>query len=341
MLSDAVYLKKIRRIYEFLLLMPDFLSSNLGILFAPVFLFLDYRFLMVATIGLAFVFFVPNLELHQSLTIFFLLLIPILIFQLKIKYFKLNSLYFYLALLIISYLMDLTGLKYSAANFIFANQHVLWDYRYAGLSLEPSFFAETFFPVLVLIILFGGFRIKLIFILFIIFGFIESNAKTFIQQFLFYLPFLIFPIRYALALIIVGGLILLSFSDLAIQLNYYNFSSWRIPSNICAFEASDYLSIQLSSDAVMKWCLENYGIPSIEAIFSPLPYLIYTLGFILAAQLAALYFYGVHIKYSSSKNYAVILAMVLYYWLLGPKWNFISLIIPNYILYLEAKNNHV
>ncbi len=339
-----------KKFKNFLLITPDILSSSTGLLLAPIFLFLTLEGIATfAIVSLCFIFL--DSYVTRDYKFYFYLSIVLLFFPLflinKKKYFF-DKKYFYIYLFFIWVSLGLDWLNLKDYLVIFENQHTHFDARFAAFSLEPSFFAETFFPVFLLVLNTNERRIKALYLISFFVFFYFSLSRTLIQDVLIYCLSLLIAINFSSAYfkkqVLIGYLIfvisfILFFKNITVLDEFISYTldglnSWRTVSNVSAIASSEFINfpISFSYDGFRSVAQPRFGMYGIEAIFSAFPYIAYSWGVVAAIAWSFFILSKALPEKFSLNRVASIIALLVIYLFFSPKWNFVCLYA---ILYLR------
>lgn len=337
-----------------------------GVEQTPIWLFwLNVRRITIFFAFIILFFLIYNLENFSNIKSIQVVIDLIVLFQpfLAIAYgekvsekLKLKPSYtlFILMILCIILLDDLTEWR----DFIPLSKRTGDEYfRFTFLSAEPSYFAEILIIMFFVILLKNKFHA----LIFICLGYLITRSNTLLQSlFIFYVlripleiilhrkkiyfsknGFKSFLITFMLISIILFNTEIVK--NIAIYLQE-NLGSWRLSSNVLAIQNSNFLPLEGSwRDEIYSLFLNN-NVFAKYAIFSILPYLMFSYGYIIT--LIYIYFLVNFIvnKHSLFKFKATHLSILLYVlfhcFFLTPKYNTsILLIIPLIFSYVGEENS--
>ena len=274
---------------------------------------LDYTILVIIVLALLLQFTLIEVD-YKVYSNRSLIFVTILIFIADYMYFNFT----------LSGLMDMRYSGYHSSG------------RNAGMSREPSYFAEYLF--LIYIVLFVGKR-YLVGVVFLAIVYFLTLAATLLQYLVFFHAVGFFlritylhkgALNFALFLVLLGATSI--FIDMSGYANwtFYAQGSLRTISNNTAFLQSGLLASEMSSFGA--YGMSNFGLSWLTSIYSYGYSCLYSLGYPVAILLFYVQFYLfrklIQKNDLGTRASAYSIAGLLIYFLFSPKWHFILLTIP-------------
>jgi len=355
---------RIKQVVNWSQILPDMASSNLGYLIAPCTFFLKKQGILALLS--AFLISTPILISAQYsrnavfiVTAFFILLYPLFIISDRKLVIDRAGIYLYMAIMWATFF--LFKFEASILNAVFPNQHGEIIGRFSGLSLEPSFFADTFFPIFLLALIFNDKILKIVSVLSLIVFIYFSGAKTFYQNIAIFILIYFFlaatkknKIRVSAIYLVVIMVVMLvinsdfSLLDKPVKMTLTHFNSWRTLSNFAGIDQIKLISnpYSFSYDRLNDSLNYRYDGYSISAIFSALPTLIYTFGILPSIFWAYLILKKLSVScYDNIFHEAIVISMIVIYFMMSPKWDFIYIItavcVRNILLRTDDQNSRL
>jgi hypothetical protein len=340
---------------NFLLVTPDLLSSSsLGLLLAPVFLFITFEGIITSIVVLIFYIFYDSYLLEDGKFYFYvsvvLLIFPVLLITKKSFFFSKVYLYIYLIAIWLSLALDFLNIKHYLS--FLDNQHTYYDFRFAGYSLEPSFFAETFFPILLIVLNENNRKLKNLYLFSLCIFFYFSLSRTLAQNIIIYFlaaSVLIIFSKFNYKKVVITSYIFLVFSfliffknfnilDEAIEFTLSGLNSWRTVSNISAMICSKIISIptNFNYDSFAAVALDRFGMDGINAIFSAFPFMTYAWGSLIAVGWSFFILWYALPNNNNLNRVSSIFALIIIYFFISPKWNFVVLYAILYLKHMKS-----
>lgn len=327
------------KLRNFSLLLPDLASSFYGILIAPIGILLTREVFLLIPI-IAIYLYIFSDQIHKSyhfLNITFLItfFLPLFISFNKSFHASNKMLYMYLFFMASSFLLYIPQFSQ-----YFYYSHILQEKRFVGFSMEPSFMADTFFPVFIIALNLRDIKLKFFYIYFLIIFFLLSGSKTFIENILilFFFILIIFIFKKINLKTFLCLFSFLFFLFVVILKNTYffdflaiyhleKFNSWRLLSNFSAIISSEMINLpwNVNYDNLVDILLNRFRGYDTSAIFSILPFNMYFIGVLPSFLWAFIIIKNLYFKSQNLFANASYLALTFIFFALAPKWNFVYL----------------
>ena len=320
-------------------MLPDLASNFYGILIAPIGLILTREFFLLIPIIIIYLYIFSNQipESYYFLNITFLTTFFLPLFISFNKSFLVNNkiLYIYLFFITSAFLLYIPEIGQ-----YFYYSHFLKEKRFSGYSLEPSFMAETFFPVFIIALNLRDKKLKFLYIILFIIFFLLSGSKTFIQNILVFFFFIsivfIFKGINLKKFLCLFSFLFFSFIVLLKNTHFFDFlaiyslekfNSWRLLSNFSAIISSEMYTLpwNVKYDDLANTLLNRFRSYDTAAIFSILPFNMYFSGVLPTFLWAFIIMKKLYFKSQDLLSNASYLALIFIFFVLAPKWDLVYL----------------